>query len=66
MTPRIAKCLVHPSKKLLNAGLTLSEAVDTIEEQTQNNSFRDILHKVKVDIQGGETMETFRLEREEI
>jgi len=41
---------------LLNAGLTLSEAVDTIEEQTQNNSFRDILHKVKVDIQGGETL----------
>lgn len=41
---------------LLNAGLTLSEAVDTIEEQTQNNSFRDILHKVKLDIQGGETL----------
>jgi type IV pilus assembly protein PilC len=41
---------------LLNAGLTLSEAVDTIEEQTQNNSFREILHKVKVDIQGGETL----------
>lgn len=41
---------------LLNAGLTLSEAVDTIEEQTQNNSFREILHKVKIDIQGGETL----------
>jgi type IV pilus assembly protein PilC len=41
---------------LLNAGLTLSEAIDTIEEQTQNNSFRDILHKVKLDIQGGETL----------
>src|SRR5262245_5503985 len=41
---------------LLNAGLTLSEAIDTIEEQTQNNSFREILHKVKVDIQGGETL----------
>ncbi len=41
---------------LLNAGLTLSEAIDTIEEQTQNNSFRDILHKVKLDIQSGNTL----------
>jgi type IV pilus assembly protein PilC len=41
---------------LLNAGLTLSEAIDTIEEQTQNNSFRDILHKVKLDIQSGTTL----------
>jgi type IV pilus assembly protein PilC len=41
---------------LLNAGLTLSEAIDTIEEQTQNNSFRDILHKVKLDIQAGNTL----------
>jgi type IV pilus assembly protein PilC len=41
---------------LLNAGLTLSEAIDTIEEQTQNNSFRDILHKLKLDVQGGETL----------
>jgi type IV pilus assembly protein PilC len=41
---------------LLNAGLTLSEAVDTIEEQTQNNSFREILHRLKLDIQGGETL----------
>ena len=41
---------------LLNAGLTLSEALDTIEEQTQNNSFRDILHRVKLDVQGGETL----------
>ncbi len=41
---------------LLNAGLTLAEAVDTIEEQTQNSSFRQILHKIKMDIQGGETL----------
>ncbi len=41
---------------LLNAGLTLAEAVDTIEEQTQNSSFRNVLHKVKMDIQGGETL----------
>jgi len=41
---------------LLNAGLTLAEAIDTIEEQTQNNSFRTILHKVKLDIQEGETL----------
>ncbi len=41
---------------LLNAGLTLSEAIDTIEEQTQNNSFRDILHRLKLDVQGGETL----------
>lgn len=41
---------------LLNAGLTLSEAIDTIEEQTQNNSFREILHRVKLDVQGGETL----------
>ena len=41
---------------LLNAGLTLSEAIDTIEEQTQNNGFRDILHKVKLDIQSGNTL----------
>jgi type IV pilus assembly protein PilC len=41
---------------LINAGLTLSEAVDTIEEQTQNSSFREILHRVKLDIQGGETL----------
>lgn len=41
---------------LLNAGLTLAEAVDTIEEQTQNSSFRQILHKIKLDIQGGETL----------
>lgn len=43
---------------LLNAGLTLSEAIDTIEEQTQNNGFRDILHKVKLDIQSGTTLTT--------
>ncbi len=41
---------------LLNAGLTLAEAIDTIEEQTQNSSFRSILHKIKMDIQGGETL----------
>ena len=41
---------------LLNAGLTLSEAIDTIEEQTQNNSFREILHRVKLDIQSGTTL----------
>ena len=41
---------------LLNAGLTLSEAIVTIEGQTQNNSFRDILHRIKLDIQGGETL----------
>lgn len=41
---------------LLNAGLTLAEAIDTIEEQTQNSSFRNVLHKVKLDIQGGETL----------
>ncbi|MEP0815424.1 MAG: type II secretion system F family protein [bacterium] len=41
---------------LLNAGLTISECLDTVEEQTQNNSFREILHKVKLDIQSGETM----------
>jgi type IV pilus assembly protein PilC len=43
---------------LLNAGLTLAEAIDTIEEQTQNSSFRQILHKLKLDIQGGETLHT--------
>jgi len=41
---------------LLNAGLTLAEAIDTIEEQTQNSSFRNVLHKVKLDIQGGDTL----------
>ncbi|MCD6118996.1 type II secretion system F family protein [bacterium] len=41
---------------LLNAGLTISETLDTIEEQTQNESFRDILHRVKTDIQSGETL----------
>ncbi len=41
---------------LLNAGLTLAEAIDTIEEQTQNTSFRNVMHKVKLDIQGGETL----------
>jgi len=41
---------------LLNAGLTLAEAIDTIEEQTQNSSFRQILHRVKLDIQRGETL----------
>lgn len=41
---------------LLNAGLTLSEAIDTIEDQTQNSSFRDILHQVKIDIQSGVTL----------
>jgi len=43
---------------LLNAGLTLAEAIDTIEEQTQNSSFRNVMHKVKLDIQGGETLHT--------
>lgn len=43
---------------LLNAGLTLAEAIDTIEEQTQNSSFRNVLHKIKLDIQGGETLNT--------
>jgi type IV pilus assembly protein PilC len=41
---------------LLNAGLTLSEAVDTIEEQTQNAGFREVLRRVKFDIQGGDTL----------
>lgn len=41
---------------LLNAGLTISETLDTVEEQTQNASFREILHAVKTDIQSGETL----------
>ena len=41
---------------LINAGLTISETLDTIEDQTQNSSFRDTLHKVKTSVQSGETL----------
>lgn len=41
---------------LINAGLTLSEALDTIEEQTPQRKFQQILHKVRVDIQSGITL----------
>ncbi len=41
---------------LLNAGLTLSEALDTIEEQTPSGHFQEIIHQVKIDIQEGMTL----------
>ncbi len=41
---------------LINAGLTLSEALDTCEEQTMQRKFQQILHKVRVDVQSGITL----------
>jgi type IV pilus assembly protein PilC len=41
---------------LINAGLTLSEALDTCEEQTQQRKFQQIIHKVRVDVQSGITL----------
>jgi len=41
---------------LINAGLTLSEALDTCEEQTQQRKFQQILHKTRVDVQSGITL----------
>jgi len=41
---------------LINAGLTLSEALDTSEEQTQQRKFQQIIHKVRVDVQSGITL----------
>lgn len=41
---------------LINAGLTLSEALDTCEEQTQQRKFQQIIHKTRVDVQSGITL----------
>ena len=41
---------------LINAGLTIAETLDTVEEQTTNRKFKKILHKVRMDVQGGETL----------
>ena len=41
---------------LINAGLTLSEALDTSEEQTPQRKFQQIIHKVRVDVQSGITL----------
>jgi type IV pilus assembly protein PilC len=41
---------------LINAGLTLSEALDTAEEQTQQRKFQQIIHKTRVDVQSGITL----------
>jgi len=41
---------------LINAGLTLSEALDTCEEQTMQRKFQQILHKTRVDVQSGITL----------
>ncbi|HEX9746348.1 MAG TPA: type II secretion system F family protein [bacterium] len=41
---------------LINAGLTLSEALDTVEEQTPQRKFQQIIHKVRVDVQSGITL----------
>ena len=41
---------------LINAGLTLSKALDTVEEQTPQRKFQLIIHKVRIDVQGGITL----------
>lgn len=41
---------------LINAGLTISESLDTVEEQTVQRKFSNILHKVRMDIQSGHTL----------
>lgn len=41
---------------LIDAGLTLSEALDTSEEQTQQRKFQQIIHKTRVDVQSGITL----------
>ncbi|MFH1514775.1 MAG: type II secretion system F family protein, partial [bacterium] len=38
---------------LINAGLTLAETLDTVEEQTSNRKYQKILHAVRMDIQSG-------------
>ena len=38
---------------LINAGLTLSETLDTVEEQTANRKYQKILHAVRMDVQSG-------------
>jgi type IV pilus assembly protein PilC len=38
---------------LINAGLTLAETLDTVEEQTSNRKYQKILHKVRMDVQSG-------------
>ena len=41
---------------LINAGLTLAETLDTVEEQTSNRKYQKILHKVRMDVQSGMTL----------
>jgi len=41
---------------LINAGLTLSEALDTSEEQTPQRKFQQIIHKTRIDVQSGITL----------
>jgi len=46
---------------LINAGLTISETLDTVEEQTQQRKFSNIMHSVRMDVQSGKTLaEAFR------
>jgi len=41
---------------LINAGLTLAETLDTVEEQTANRKYQKILHRVRLDVQSGITL----------
>lgn len=41
---------------LIDAGLTISETLDTVEEQTQQRKFSNIVHKIRMDVQAGHTL----------
>ncbi|MGH8104219.1 MAG: type II secretion system F family protein [bacterium] len=41
---------------LISAGLTLANALDVIEEQTQDSLMKKIVHQLKTDVESGETL----------
>jgi type IV pilus assembly protein PilC len=41
---------------LISAGLTLANALDVLEEQTQDRGLKKILHNLRTDVESGETL----------
>ncbi len=41
---------------LISAGLTLANALDVIEEQTQDTNLKRIVHQLRLDVESGETL----------
>lgn len=41
---------------MVEAGIPLVQTLDILSEQTENSSFRDVIRKIKVDVEGGKSL----------